>query len=247
MTNKVAFITGSAKRLGANTARHLHKLGFNLILHCHHSVADGQALCCALNQTRPDSAQLLISDLCDIAQLDDLAQQAINVFGRLDVLINNASAFYPTPVGNININDWHALVGSNMQAPLFLSQSCAKQLSINQGVIINMVDIHAERPLKDHTLYCMAKAALVTMTQSLAQELAPNIRVNAIAPGAILWPETPLEEDDKTTILSQIPLGKVGAPNDIADAIAFLIGAPYITGQILAVDGGRSIASMSKA
>lgn len=247
MTNKVAFITGSAKRLGANTARHLHKLGFNLILHCHHSVADGQALCGALNQTRPDSAQLLISDLCDIAQLDDLAQQANNVFGRLDVLINNASAFYPTPVGNININDWHALVGSNMQAPLFLSQSCAKQLSINQGVIINMVDIHAERPLKDHTLYCMAKAALVTMTQSLAQELAPNIRVNAIAPGAILWPETPLEEDDKTTILSQIPLGKVGAPNDIADAIAFLIGAPYITGQILAVDGGRSIASMSKA
>lgn len=247
MKNKVVFITGSAKRLGANSARYLHQLGFDVVLHYHHSQQAAQALCDELNGLRPDSAKLLQADLCDVGELHNLADNAASMFGRLDVLINNASAFYPTPIGSISLDDWHSLVGSNMQAPLFLSQACSKHLTLNQGVIINMVDIHAKRPLKDHTLYCMAKAALVTMTQSLAQELAPTIRVNGVAPGAILWPESALPEAEKSAILSQIPMGKIGSPDDIAGAIAFLISAPYITGQILAVDGGRSIASTSKA
>lgn len=247
MTNKVAFITGSAKRLGANTARHLHNQGFNIVLHCQHSIRAGETLCAELNSIRENSAALICADLCDMSQLDVLADSAYRAFGQLDVLINNASAFYPTPVGSITQEDWQSLVGSNMQAPLFLSQHCVKYLAVNHGVIINMTDIHAERPLKDHTVYCMAKAALVAMTKSLAQELAPEIRVNAVSPGAILWPESQLVDDEKNQILRQIPLQQTGSPDDIAQAIDYLINAPYVTGQILAIDGGRSIASTSKA
>lgn len=247
MTNKVAFITGSAKRLGANTAAHLHNLGFNVILHCNTSPDEATQLLERLNTIRANSAQLVQGDLCDERQLQQIAEQAVNAFGRLDALINNASAFYPTPVGSITELDWQVLVGSNMKAPLFLSQFCHDMLAQNQGVIINMVDIHADRPLKEHTVYCMAKAALVAMTKSLAQELAPHVRVNGVAPGAILWPEHQLEENDKETILSHIPLQKTGCPQDIAQAIGFLAQAQYVTGQILAVDGGRSISSTSKA
>lgn len=247
MHNKTVFITGSAKRIGAYTASTLHAQGYNIVLHCHHSVEAAQTLLRQLNDIRANSAKLVIADLCNISQLAELVEQVNAAFGRLDVLINNASAFYPTPVGEISQQDWQQLVGSNMQAPLFLSQLCKKQLELNQGVIINMVDIHAQKPLKGHTVYCMAKAGLVAMTRSLAQELAPNVRVNAVAPGAILWPEHSLSEADKHAILQHIPLGKLGKQSDIAQAIQFLLDAPYITGQILAVDGGRSISTNSKA
>ncbi|MCC2615904.1 pteridine reductase [Aestuariibacter halophilus] len=247
MENPVALITGSAKRLGAATARHLHQQGYDVVVHCHHSFDVASRLCASLNDQRQDSAKLLVADLCDPKAWQSLAEDAVMAFGRLDVLVNNASAFYPTPVGDITTDDWHILMGSNAQGPLFLSQYLQKHLARNQGVIVNMVDIHAERPLASHTVYCMAKAALVAMTRSLAIELAPQVRVNGVAPGAILWPEAPLSEQDKGDILQQIPLGSLGTPDDIARTIAFLVASPYITGQIIAVDGGRSIASASKA
>lgn len=246
MTQKVAFITGSAKRIGACTAKRLHKLGFDIVLHCHHSRNEALQLLDELNSLRMSSAKLVEGDLCQFESLQTIAQQAQDAFGRLDVLINNASSFYPTPVGQITLTDWHQLVGSNMQAPLFLSQLCLQQLKENQGVIINMVDIHADRPLNNHTLYCMAKAALVTMTKSLAIELAPAIRVNGVAPGAILWPEQALEDQDKMQVLSQVPLASMGSAEDIAQAIEYLVNASYVTGHILSVDGGRSLTSASK-
>jgi pteridine reductase len=247
MNNKVAFITGSAKRLGEHTAEHLHQVGYKVVIHCLNSVEMGQQLVAKLNQKRPNSADLVQGNLCEMAELPRIVDKATDCFGRLDVLINNASAFYPTPIGNITALDWNLLVGSNMQAPLFLSQYCQPQLQQNNGVIINMVDIHAERPLKEHTVYCMAKAALVAMTKSLAQELAPSVRVNGVAPGAILWPESELDASAKQDILQQVPMSKIGTPQDIAEAIEYLIKARYVTGQIIAVDGGRSITSASKA
>ncbi|MEP1383610.1 MAG: pteridine reductase [Paraglaciecola sp.] len=247
MKDKVTFITGSAKRLGAHTAKHLHSLGSNIVIHFDKSKVEAEALSQQLNAIRPNSTALVQGSLSDITAVESIGKQAINAFGRLDVLINNASSFYPTPIGSISAEDWFSLVGSNMQGPLFLSQYCANTLALNNGVILNMVDIHADKPLKNHTLYCMAKSALVTMTQSLAIELAPKIRVNGIAPGAILWPETELNPDDKQQILEQIPVQRLGHMQDIADAIAFLIDASYVTGQILAVDGGRSLSSHTKA
>lgn len=246
MNNKVAFITGSAKRIGAYTAKYLHNLGANVVIHCHQSRLEAETLCAELNAIRPKSARLVQGDLSDMSCIERIAQQAIASFGQLDVLINNASSFYPTPIGSITLKDWHSLVGSNMQGPLFLSQYCHNELSKNDGVIINMVDIHAIKPLKEHTLYCMAKSALVTMTQSLALELAPNIRVNAVAPGAILWPENEMSPTDKEEILQHIPANRLGNTEDIAQAIHFLITAGYVTGQIIAVDGGRSISSNTK-
>ncbi|GAC14156.1 pteridine reductase [Aliiglaciecola lipolytica] len=247
MKNEVVFITGSAKRIGAYTARHLHSLGYRIVLHCHHSVDQVTTLAEQLNAIRKNSVKWVQGDLCNPEQLKNLAESAINAFDRIDVLINNASAFYATPVSNFNQQDWQALMGSNAQAPLYLIQLLQKQLKENQGVVINMVDIHAQRPLSGHTIYCMAKAALVTLTQSMAQELAPLVRVNGVAPGAILWPDNALPENEKNAILKQIPLGRLGCEKDISEAIAFLISAPYITGQILAVDGGRSIANPSVA
>ncbi|GAB2683625.1 pteridine reductase [Aliiglaciecola aliphaticivorans] len=247
MENKVVFITGSAKRLGAYSAKFLHNLGYRIVLHCHHSIEQVKDLSTQLNEKRADSAKWVQGDLCNLKELNRVAQSAIDAFGRIDVLINNASAFYPTPLNNFNSTDWQALMGSNAQAPLFLIQKLQKQLIQNQGVVINMVDIHAQRPLSGHTIYCMAKAALVTLTQSLAQELAPQVRVNGVAPGAILWPDTALPENEKSAILSQIPLRRLGSEKDISEAIAFLISASYVTGQILAVDGGRSIANPSVA
>jgi pteridine reductase len=246
MSNKVSFITGSAKRIGAYNAKFIHRLGYDVVIHCQHSRLEGEALCKSLNELRPQSARLVQGDLSDMKQIARIGQQAIDAFGRLDILINNASTFYPTPVGNITQQDWQSLVGSNMQGPLFLSQYCHQELAKNQGVIINMVDIHASKPLKQHTLYCMAKSALVTMTQSLALELAPNVRVNGIAPGAILWPEQYMSEQDKQQILRHIPANKLGRVEDIAQCLEFLISAPYVSGQIIAVDGGRSIASHTK-
>ena len=246
MENRVTFITGSAKRIGAHTAKYLHSFGSDIVVHCNESRLEAEKLCAELNQIRAKSAMLVQGDLSDLRHVERVGQQAIDSFGRLDVLINNASSFYPTPVGSITSKDWTNLVGSNMQGPLFLSQYCAKTLAQNSGVIINMVDIHAARPLKDHTLYCMAKSALVTMTQSLALELAPDIRVNAVAPGAILWPEMQINEEDKQQILNQVPAQRLGTMQDIAHAIKFLVDASYVSGQILAVDGGRSISSSTK-
>ncbi|TDF41581.1 pteridine reductase [Alteromonadaceae bacterium M269] len=247
MTSKVAFITGSAKRIGACTAKRLHKAGYNIVIHCNSSVAAADELKQTLNNLRPESAVVIQGNLTDYEQLPSIAEKAKSAFGRIDVLVNNASAFYPTPIGTVTLSDWNQLIGSNAQAPLFLSQRLKDELTMNNGVIINMTDIHAAKPLASHTVYCMAKSALVTMTQSLAKELAPNVRVNAVSPGAILWPEQPLNEDDKNQILSEIPLNRLGTEADIADTIHFLITAPYITGQIIAVDGGRSLGATSKA
>lgn len=246
MQNSVSFITGSAKRIGAYTAKYLHALGSNIVVHCNSSRLEAETLCSELNATRAKSAMLVQGDLAQMDNVERIGQQAIDSFGRLDVLINNASSFYPTPMGSITQTDWQNLVGSNMQGPLFLSQYCAQSIGKHHGCIINMVDIHAARPLKAHTLYCMAKSALVTMTQSLALELAPNIRVNGIAPGAILWPDTSMNEQDKQQILDQVPAARLGTMQDIAHAIKFLIEADYVSGQIIAVDGGRSISSYTK-
>ena len=246
MSVKVAFITGSAKRIGATTASYLHNAGFNIVLHCHHSTEAAHALLSTLNARRENSASLVVADLCAIEGLESLAEQVVNAFDRIDVLVNNASSFYPTPLGKITLAHWQDLFGSNVQAPLFLAQYLAPSLAIHQGVIINMVDIHADRPLKDHTVYSMAKAALVTMTKSLAIELAPEVRVNGVAPGAILWPEQALTEQDKEQVLRQIPAKSLGKPEDIAQAIHYLCDARYVTGQIISVDGGRSVVSSHK-
>lgn len=246
----VALITGSAKRLGRQTAITLHNAGYNVIIHCNHSRDDAAALAQMLNQQRANSAAVLQADLLDEQLWPTLAENAIACFGRLDVLVNNASSFFPTPVAQASTAQWQDLFGSNVKAPYFLSQALAPELAKQQGAIINMVDIHAEKPLPGHSLYCMAKAALLMMTKSLALELAPTITVNGIAPGAILWPpeqSVQLSEQDKAAILRQIPLNTLGSPEDIANTVLFLVQSPYITGQILAVDGGRSLSSTSKA
>lgn len=246
MTAKVAFITGSAKRIGAVTATYLHDKGFNIVLHCHHSIEEAESLLVTLNSRRENSARLVVADVREIDTLAMLAEQVVAAFGRLDVLVNNASSFYPTPVGSITQTQWQDLFGSNVQAPLFLSQHLLPSLTAANGAIINMVDIHAERPLQRHTVYSMAKAALVTMTKSLAIELAPEIRVNGVAPGAILWPEQPLDAADKEQVLQQIPAKSLGTPEDIARAIHYLCEARYVTGHIISVDGGRSVVSSHK-
>ena len=248
----VALITGSAKRLGRKMIETLHADDYRVIIHCNRSHSEADALALQLNKQRPDSAAVLQADLLDEACWPELARQAVACFDRLDVLVNNASSFYPTPVKDANAAQWQDLFGSNVKAPYFLSQALAPELARNNGAIVNMVDIHASKPLAGHSIYCMAKAALLMMTKSLARELAPTIRVNGIAPGAILWPEspataTPLAEQDKAQILAQIPLQRLGATTDIAQTLLFLLQAPYITGQILAVDGGRCFGGDNKA
>ena len=245
-----ALITGSAKRLGRQTAITLHSAGYNVIIHCNTSRQAADELVHQLNQGRANSAAVLEADLLDENRWALLAEDAIRCFGRLDLLVNNASSFFPTPIAQATTAQWQDLFGSNVKAPYFLSQALAAHLAQHQGAIINMVDIHAEKPLAGHSLYCMAKAALLMMTKSLALELAPTIRVNGIAPGAILWPpeqSVQLNEQDKAAILRQIPLQQLGSPEDIANTVLFLARSPYITGQILAVDGGRSLSSTSKA
>ncbi len=242
MTNKVALVTGAAKRLGAHTAERLHQQGFNLVLHYNQSVQPAHQLAERLNGIRAGSVCTVQGDLTHKAAIDDVAAQSEACYGRLDVLINNASSFYPTPLTSCSEDQWDDLVGTNMKAPLFLSLALLGPLKERQGCIVNMVDIHGERPLAEHTIYCMAKAGLIMMTKSLARELAPDVRVNGVAPGAILWPESPLAESDKTTIMDSIPMSQLGSPEDIAKAICFLVNdANYITGQIVTVDGGRSL------
>ena len=240
--NKVVLITGGAKRLGASIARNLHGAGATLVIHYHHSKNAADALVADLNQARSASATTVAGDLLNTAQLPSIILQCIHQHGRLDVLINNASAFYPTPVGTITETHWDELVGSNLKAPLFLAQAAVPYLKAAQGLILNMVDIHAQRPLVEHPVYSIAKSGLVTLTKSLARELGPEIRVNAIAPGPVLWPEHELPPEMQREIISKTALKRKGSPEDIARAALFFVrDAPYVTGQILAVDGGRSI------
>ena len=246
----VVFITGSAKRLGRAMITTLHQQGYRVIIHCHRSRAEADNLALGLNQQREQSAVVLQADLTDATAIPHLARQAVQCFDRLDVLVNNASSFYPTPVNGATTAQWQDLFGSNVQAPYFLSQALAPELAKHNGAIVNMVDIHADKPLAQHSIYCMAKAALLMMTKALAKELAPAIRVNGIAPGAILWPpeqSVTLQEQDKAAILAQIPMQQLGTPDDIAKTLLFLLQSPYITGQIIAVDGGRSLGNTAKA
>ena len=242
----VALVTGAARRIGAEIAEQLHAAGYAVLLHCHRSVEQAVALSGRLNRRRPDSAHVLTADLCDSRQVEQLAQDALALWGRMDLLVNNASSFYPTLVGDITEQDWHDLFGTNLKAPLFLSQALTPALRESQGCIINIADVHAERPVAGHPVYCAAKAGNVMLTKSLAKELAPDIRVNGVAPGAILWPESAdeLTEADKTRILDKVALKRLGSPADIARTICFLAkDAPYVTGQIIAVDGGRTLVS----
>ncbi|MGD9389588.1 MAG: pteridine reductase [Thioalkalispiraceae bacterium] len=243
LDNKVVLITGAAHRIGAMTARMLHAQGMNLVLHYRSSDEAAKALRDELLAQRADSVILIKADLHETRQLPKMVKAAEERWGRLDVLINNASSFYSTEIGHVTETQWDDLIGSNLKAPFFLSQAAAPFLKQHHGCIVNIVDIHAERPLKAFPIYSMAKAGLVMMTKSLACELGPEIRVNAIAPGAILWPEH-LDEAGKEKIVSRTFLKRKGEPTDIAKAILFLIkDAEYMTGQILAVDGGRSLNS----
>jgi pteridine reductase len=243
LIGKTALITGAAKRLGSKTAKTLHQNGANIIIHYASSSQQADQLAQQLNLLRPASARTVQADLRHSDEIHQLADQAVNYFEGLDILINNASTFYPTPLGQINDENWEDLMGTNFKAALFLSQACYPALKNNKGCIINMLDIHARSPLKDHTLYCCAKAASVMLTHSLALEMGPEVRVNGVAPGAILWPENDAEMDPATKqkIIQNIPLKRTGQPQDIANTILFLATSDYINGQIIAVDGGRQL------
>lgn len=243
-SNQVALITGAAKRIGAEVVRKLHAQGMRVILHYNSSQNAANKIIDELNAIRPDSAKALQFNLLDTNQIDSFADQAAGVWGRLDLLVNNASTFYPTPLQDISIHQWDDLINVNLQAPLFLSQSCAQYLEKQHGCIINIVDIHSDRPLKGYTIYCIAKAGLGMLTKSLARELAPNIRVNGISPGAIMWPEVEDYEPVHQEIIERTALKREGSPTDIADTVWFLASAAdYITGQIIAVDGGRTLSN----
>jgi pteridine reductase len=244
MRGKAILVTGGARRVGAATCRRLHALGANLILHYRSSAREAQALQAELNHVRIGSVALVQADLLDTSQLPNLASKTVEQFGKLDALVNNASSFFPTPLGEITEDMWDDLMGSNLKAPLFLSQAVAPLLKRQQGCIVNIVDIHSEWPLKNYVVYNAAKGGLASLTRSLAQELAPDVRVNGISPGPILWPEEGewTDEAARKHIIGRTLLKRTGEPDDIARTVAFLIGdAPYITGQIIAVDGGRSV------
>jgi pteridine reductase len=241
LAGRTALVTGAAKRLGAAIARALHAEGMNLLLHYNKSEADAQALCKELNAERADSAAVAQADLANVAGLESLVKAALQWDG-LDVLVNNASTFKPTPFGQTGEDDWDDLMASNLKAPFFLAQAAAVHLRKNHGSIVNLVDIHARRPLREHTVYCAAKAGLAMLTLSLARELGPEVRVNGVAPGPVLWPEQGLDAALKKSILEATALKRKGSPEDVAGAVLYLVrDAEYVTGQIIAVDGGRSI------
>jgi len=246
LNGKVILVTGAARRVGACIASTLHAHGANILLHFRNSKGEAEKLKTELEALRPDSVSLIQGDLNQISTFTQIAEQSLQVWGRVDGLVNNASTFFPTPVGSITEEQWDTLINPNLKSPLFLSQALTPELKKNKGCIVNIVDIHAERPLKGHPVYCAAKAGLAMLTKSLACELGPEIRVNGVAPGAILWPESNANEntlDDKAkqTITSRTFLKRQGTPEDIAGAVLyFMKDAKYVTGQILAVDGGRS-------
>lgn len=240
LAGKVALITGAARRIGAEVARTLHAEGATVVVHYKNSAGEAQALKAELNALRANSCVLLQADLLEVKQFPQLMSALVEQTGRLDILVNNASSFYPTPLGTLQEQQWDDLMGTNLKAPLFLSQTAAAPLQKNQGVIINLTDVHGIRPLSEFSVYCAAKAGLIMLTQVLARELGPTIRVNGIAPGAILWPEQPMAEDKRAELLAKTALERMGSPEDIAQTVLFLVrDAPYITGQVIAVDGGR--------
>lgn len=242
LDGKVVLITGAARRIGAAIAIGLHQSGANVAIHYRGSADAATELAREFNAQRPDSASLFEADLLDIAALSGLIDQIADWRGRLDALVNNASSFYPTPPGEITEAHWDDLIGSNLKAPLFLSQAALPELRKTCGSIVNIVDIHAQRPLRNHTVYGPAKAGLAMLTRSLAKDLAPEVRVNGVSPGAILWPEDDMGDSTRDAILKQIPLGRAGDPDDIAGCVLYLVrDATYVTGQIIAVDGGRSV------
>ena len=237
-----ALVTGAARRIGAVIVEALHEAGAGVIIHYFNSAEPAEALADRLNDVRAGSALTVQCDLRETAGLDRMLSKAIDRSSRLDVLVNNASSFYPTPPGSITPEQWRDLIGTNLKAPLFLSQAALPHLRKTGGTIVNIVDVHWQRPLKNHPVYGAAKAGLAMLTRSLAKDLGPDIRVNGISPGAILWPETGLPERTRESIIRQIPLKRPGEPQDIAAAVLFLVrDAPYVNGQILAVDGGRSV------
>jgi len=242
LAGRCVLITGGAKRIGAATARALHAAGASIVVHYHRSAQAAQDLVAELLAARAGSAYAVAADLLDVGALPGLVQRALERYGRLDVLVNNASTFYPTPLGTITSAQFEDLVGTNLRAPLFLSQAAAPALRAAEGLIINMVDIHAQRPLKAHPVYSAAKAGLLMLTKSLARDLGPQIRVNGIAPGPVMWPERTMDETLKAEIIGKTALKRPGSPDDVArTALFFAVDAPYVTGQVIAVDGGRSI------
>jgi len=242
LAGKAALVTGAARRVGAAIVRTLHTAGASVVLHYRSSSEEADALAQDLNGVRPGSATLAQCDLLDSAAVTELAQTATAAFGGLDILVNNASSFYPTPVGDIDEDDWNDLIGTNLKAPLFLSQACAAALRERGGLIVNLADIHGVRPMRRHPVYCIAKAGLIMLTKSLARELGPQVRVNAIAPGPVMWPEDGIDPALRDEIIARTALKRTGSAEDVARAVLFFASeAPFVTGQILAVDGGRSI------
>jgi pteridine reductase len=242
LNGRWALVTGAGKRIGATIARVLHAAGANVAVHYFRSAAEADRVVAELNGMRADSAISVAGDIREIDACERIVAEVTERSGRLDVLVNNASSFYPTPLGTVTNEQWHDLIDSNLKAPLFLSQCALPHLQTARGAIVNIVDIHAQRPLRGYVVYGAAKAGLAMLTRSLAKDLGPDVRVNGIAPGAILWPEAGVPEGVQQTILNQVPLKRTGSPEDIASAVLYLVrDATYVTGQILAVDGGRSV------
>ncbi|MDE3210571.1 MAG: pteridine reductase [Pseudomonadota bacterium] len=238
----VALITGGGRRVGAVIARTLHAAGYDLALHHRHSADEARALADALERQRAGSTLLLRAELAELATLPPMVEQVLARYGRLDALVNNASAFYPTPLDTATPAQWNDLFASNAQAPFFLCQAAIPALRQACGAIVNLLDIYAERPLAHHTVYCMAKAALGAMTRSLALELGPDVRVNGVAPGAVLWPGEGKPYDDRQALLARTPLARAGTPEDVAGAVLWLLrDAPFVTGQTIRIDGGRTL------
>ena len=236
---KKALITGGAARIGAQIARTLHENNFKIVIHCNHSIKKAQLLSDDLNSISQDSSEVISGDLNDIESISSI----VNSIDSLDLLVNNASVFYPKSVENSEVDDWNDVINVNLRAPFFLSKELSNKLSASSGSIINIIDIHADRPLKNHAVYNISKAGLKMMTQTLAKELAPSIRVNGVSPGSILWPEATAEisETEKKLMLERIALNRQGSPQDIADTVLFLANSDYITGQIINIDGGRTL------
>jgi len=242
LAGQVALVSGGARRVGAEIVRYLHAAGASVAIHCHRSREQAEALRGELEAIRPRSAMVLQADLLEVEAFPGLVGELVTRFGRLDILVNNASSFYPTPMGEITPMAWADLIGTNLRAPLFLAQAAAQELRSARGLVMNIVDIHGLRPLPGYSVYSVAKAGLIHLTRSLARELAPSVRVNAIAPGPVMWPEAGMDEAQQGEIIGRTLLGRAGEPADIARAVRyFAIDAPYVTGQVLAVDGGRSV------